>query len=159
MDWHRQLNNSLKIWSDKMKQEFFWVVAVSVLLYSCTTWTFMTYLKKKLDGNYKNMLCAVLTKSWKQQTTKQKVHGHLPPISQTIQVRRARLRKRNKDKLVSNVLWTPIHGHTSVGWPVKTYILQLCLDTGYCLKDLAAVVIVNRWQESVKGICAVALMN
>ena len=48
---------------------------------------------------------------------------------------------RSTDKFISNVLlqWTPIHGHTGVGWPAKTYIHQLCVDTGCRLEDLAVV--------------------
>ena len=51
--------------------------------------------------------------------TKQQLYGHLPPISQTIQVGQAKHSGywwRNKDNLISNVLlWTPIRGHTSIG--------------------------------------------
>ena len=31
------------------------------------------------------------------------------------------------------------HGHTSVGQPTKTYIHQLCADTGYRLENLPRV--------------------
>ena len=44
-------------------------------------------LEKKLDKNYTKWLCAVLNKSWNQHLTKQQLYGHLPPITQTIQVR------------------------------------------------------------------------
>ena len=73
--------------SDKIKWEFFQAVAVSVLLHGCTTWTFMWHLLKKLHENFTRMPHAVLNKFWKQYSTKQQLHGHLPPISQTIQVR------------------------------------------------------------------------
>ena len=44
---------------------------------------------------------------------------------------------RSKDKLMSDVLlWTPTHGHTSVGWPTRTYLHQLCVNTGCSLKEL-----------------------
>ena len=43
---------------DKIKLEFFHIVAVSVLLYDCTIWTLMKLLEKKLDGNYTRMLTA-----------------------------------------------------------------------------------------------------
>ena len=39
-----------------IKENFFQVVAISVLLYGCTTWTLMKYLEKKLDGNYTRIL-------------------------------------------------------------------------------------------------------
>ena len=45
------------------------------------------------------------------------------------------------------------NGHTSVGWPAKTYINQFCADTGCCQEDLPKVRIYrDRWQERVKGI-------
>ena len=64
--------------------------------------------------------------------------GHLPPISQTIQIRWTRHAGhcwRSKAELISNgILWTPTHEHT--GQPTKTYIHQLWGDTGYRLGDL-----------------------
>ena len=42
----------------------------------------------KLDGNYTRIRCDVFNKFWKQHLTKQQLYGHLPFISQTIQVRR-----------------------------------------------------------------------
>ena len=62
-----------------------------------------------------------------------------------------------KDKLMSNVLlWTHTHGLTSVGRPAKTYIHQLCADTGCHQEDLPrAMTDRDGWQEIVKGISAV----
>ena len=40
-----------------------------------------------LDGNYTTILRAVFNKSWKLHTLWEQLYGHLPPISQTIQVR------------------------------------------------------------------------
>ena len=65
-------------------------VAVTVLLYRCTTWTQTKLMEKKLDGYYTRMLHAVLNKSWKQHPTKKQLHGHLVPISKTIQLRQTR---------------------------------------------------------------------
>ena len=56
------------------------------------------------------MVCKILKTFWKQHPTKQHLYGHLPPISQNIQVRHAGHCWRNKDEL----LWTPAHGHASV---------------------------------------------
>ena len=37
----------------------------------------------------------------------------------------------SKDELINDILlWTPTYGHTSLGWQAKTYIYQLCVDTG-----------------------------
>ena len=40
--------------------------------------------KKKLDGNYTKILCAVLNKAWKQQLTKQLLYNDLPNMSHAI---------------------------------------------------------------------------
>ena len=125
-----------------MKRSFFQAAVVSILLYGCTTWTLTKRLEKKLDGNY-TMLRAILNKSWRQHPTRRQLYGHLPPITKTIQVRRARHAGhywRSKDKLVSNVLqWTPTYGQAKAGRPARTYIQQLCEDTGCNPEDLPEV--------------------
>ena len=105
-----------------MKQDFFQVVARSVLLYGYTTWTLIKHPKKKLDRNYTRMLHAVLNKSKKQQPKKQQLYGHLPLITQTIPV--SGQYWRSKNELISNVLiWTLSYGYTSICWSAKIYIL------------------------------------
>ena len=122
--------------TDKMKRSFFQAAVTSILLYGCTTWTLTKRLKKKLDGNYTRMLRAILNKSWQQHPTRHQLYGHLPPITKTIQVRRTRHAGhcwRSRDELISDVLlWTPTHGRTKAGRPARTYIQQLCEDTGCC---------------------------
>ena len=105
------IDKLLNIWksdlSDILKQEFFQAVAVLVLLYGCTTWTLTKHTEKKPDGDYTRILEAVLNKSWKQHLTKQQLYGHLPLISETIQVRRTRHTWRywgSRDELISDVL-------------------------------------------------------
>ena len=93
--------------TDEMKRSFFQAAVVSILLYGCTTWTLTKRLEKKLDGNYTRMLRAILNKSWLQHPRRRQLYGHLPPITKTIQVRRARHAGhcwRSKDELVSDVL-------------------------------------------------------
>ena len=93
--------------SDEIKREFFQEVAVSRLLYACTSWTLKKRSEKKLNGNYTRVLRAILNKSWKQHPTKKQIYGHLPPISQTIQKRRARYAGhclRSKDYLICDIL-------------------------------------------------------
>ena len=125
---------------DKMKRNFLQAVVVSILLYGCTTWTLTKRMEKKLDGNYTRMLRAILNKSYRQHHTKQQLYGHLPSITKTIQVRRTRHAGhcwRSRDELISNiVLWTPSHGQAKAGWPARTYIQQLCADTGCSHEDL-----------------------
>ena len=99
--------------TDKMKRSFFQAVVVSIVLYRCTTWTLTKRLQKKLDRNYTRMFWAILNKSWWQHPTRHQLYGHLPPITKTIQVKRARHAGycwRSKDKLISDVLlWTPAY--------------------------------------------------
>ena len=72
------------------------------------------------------MLRAALKKSWRQHPTRQRLYGHLPFISQTIQVRRTRHARhcwRRKDELISDTLkWTLVHDCASDSRPSKPYI-------------------------------------
>ena len=125
----------------------------------CTTWTLTKRLERRLDGNYTRMLRAVLNKSWRQHPTRLQLYGHLPPITKTIQVRRTRHAGhcwRSKDELISDVLlWTPTHGCARVGRPARTYIQQLCEDTGCNPEDLPeAMNDRERWRETVRDIRA-----
>ena len=92
---------------------FFQAAVASILLYGCTTWTLTKRLEKKLDGNYTRMLRAILNKSCRQHPTRHQLYNHLPPITKTIQVRRARHAGhcwRSRDELISDVLlWIPTH--------------------------------------------------
>ena len=137
-------NDSLSvIWksdlADKMKRSFFQVAIVSKLQYGCTTWTLIKHIEKKLDGNYTRMLRAILNKSWRQHHTKQ-LYGHLPPATKTIQIRRSRAAGhcwRSRDEIICDVLlWAPSHGRAKAGRPARTYIQQLCDDTGCIPEDL-----------------------
>ena len=98
---------------------------------------------------------AVLNKSWRQHPTRLQLYGHLPPITKTIQVRRTRHAGhcwRSKDELISDVLlWTPTHGCARVGRPARTYIQQLCEDTGCNPEDLPeAMKDREKWRETVR---------
>ena len=141
--------------TDKMKRSFFQAAVVSILLYGCTT----KRLEKKLDGNYTRMLRAILNKSWRQLPTKHQLYGHLPPITKTIQVRRTRHAGhcwRSRDELISDVLlWTPTHGRAKAGRPARTYIQQLCEDTGCFPEDLPeAMNDREKWRVRVRDIRA-----
>ena len=145
--------------TDKMKLSFFQTAVVSILLYGCTTWTLTKRLKKKLDGNYTRMLRAILNNSRRQHPTKPQLYGHLPPITKTIQVRRARhVRhcRRIRDELTSDVLlWTPTYGRAKAWRPARTYIQQLCEDTGCSPEDLPeAMNDGEKWRERVRDIRA-----
>ena len=142
-----------------MKRSFFQAAVTLILLYGCTTWTLTKRLEKKLDGNYTRMLRAILNKSWQQHPTRHQLYGHLPPITTTIQVRRTRHAGhcwRSRDELIRDVLlWTPTHGRVKAGRPARTYIQQLCEDTGCCPEDLPrAMNDREEWRERVRDIRA-----
>ena len=144
--------------TDKMKRSFLQAAVVSILLYGCTTWTLTKRLEKKLDGNYTRMLRAILNKSWRQHPTRHQLYGHLPHITKTIQARRTRHAGhcwRSRDELISDVLlWTPTYGRAKAGRPARTYIQQLCEDTGCSPEDLQeAMTNREKWRDRVRDIC------
>ena len=137
----------------------FLMLRLSILLYGCTTWILTKQLEKKLDDNYTRMLRAILNKSRRHHSTKHQLYGHLPPITKTIQVRQTRHAGhcwRSKDELISDVLlWTPTYGRAKAGRPSRTYIQQLCEDTGCSPEDLPeAINDREKWRERVRDICA-----
>ena len=145
--------------TDKMKRSFFQAAVVFILLYGCTTWTLTKRLEKKLDGNYTKMLRVILNKSWRKHSTKHQLHGHLPPITKTIQLRRTRHAGhcwRSRGEKISDVLlWTPIYDRAKTGRPARTYIQQLCEDTGCSPEDLPeAMNNREKWRERIRDICA-----
>ena len=105
------------------------------------------------------MLRAILNKSRRQNPTRHQLYGHQPPITKTIQVRRTRHEGhcwRSRDELRSDVLqWTPTYGWAKAGRPARTYIQQLCEDTGCNPEDLPeAMNDRETWQERVRDIHA-----
>ena len=101
----------------------------------------------------------ILNKSWQQHPTRHQLYGHLPPITKTIQVRRTRHAGhcwRSRDELIRDVLlWIPTHGRAKAGRPARTYIQQLCEDTGCCPEDLPrAMNDREEWRERVRDIRA-----
>ena len=91
--------------------------------------------------------------------TRHQLYGHLPPIWKTIQVRRTRHAGhcwRSRDELIRDaLLWTPKHGRAKAGRPARTYIQQLCEDTGCCPEDLPrAMNDREEWRDGVRDIRA-----
>ena len=145
--------------TDKMKCSFFQAAVVSILLYGCTTWTLTKRLEKKLDGNYTRMLRVILNRSWQQHPTRRQLYGNLPPITKTIQARRTRHAGhclRSKDVIVSDVLlWIHAYGQSKAGRPARTFIQQICDDTGCNPEDLPkAMNDRETWRERVRDIRA-----
>ena len=159
----RALNRLSVIWksdlTDKMKRSFFQEVVVSIQLYGWTTWTLTKRLEKKLDGNYTRMLQEILNKSWRQHPTKQQLYGHQSPITKTLKIRRTRHAGhcgRSRDEVISDVLrWTPSHSRLKAGWPARTYIQQLCVDTGCSPENLLKAMNDREWwREKARDIRA-----
>ena len=125
--------------TDKMKRSFFQAAVVLILIYGYTTWTLTKRVEKKPDGNYTRMLRAILNKSWIQHPTRHQLYGHLLPITKTIQARRTSHAGhcwRSKEEHISYVLlWTPAYGQAKAGRPARTFIQQLCDDTGCSPED------------------------
>ena len=100
-------------------------------LHGCTTWTQTKRMEINLDENCARMQLAVLKKSQKQ------LYCHLPPILQTIHVRRIRHAGycwESEDELISDILQRkPTDGFTSDDQQTTTCIHQLCVDTGFFL--------------------------
>ena len=122
-----------------------------------TLWTLKRL--EKLDGNYTRMLQAILNKSRRQHPTRHQLCGHLPPITKTIQVRRTRHAGdcwRSRDELISDVLQcTHSYGRAKAGRPARTFIQQLCEDTGCSPEDLPeAMNDREKWWERVRDIRA-----
>ena len=102
---------------------------------------------------------AILNKSWRQHPTRHQLYGHPPPITKTIQARWTRHAGhcwRSKNELISDVLlWTPSYGQAKAGRPARTYIQQLCEDTGCSPEDLPETMNDwEKWRERVRDIRA-----
>ena len=100
-----------------------------------------------------------IKKSWQQRPTKHQLYGHLLPITKTIQVRRTRHAGhcwRSRDELISDVLLsTSTYCRAKAGRPARTYIQQLCEDTGCSPGDLPeAMNDREKWRERVRDIRA-----
>ena len=169
-----EINKRVRTWNDSVflylymylnmymyciKRSFFQAAVVSILLYGFTTWTLTKWLEKKIDGNYTRMLRGILKKSWRQHPTRHHLYRHLPPITKTIQVRRTRHAGHcwiSRDKLISDVFqWTLTYGRAKAGRLTRTYIQQLCEDTGCSPEDLPEVMKDReKWRERVRDIRA-----
>ena len=113
--------------SNKIKQHFFQIVAVSILLYRCTTWKIMKRREKKLNGDYTSMLHTVLNKSKSQHSTQtaavRPLTSHLTnqpnktnKTCWALSEKQGRTQKRRF--LMDSCTWT----HPNVGRSAKTYI-------------------------------------
>ena len=92
-----------------------------MLLYGYTTWMLTKHIEKNLDWNYTRILWAVLNKFWKQHPQNHSCTAIYHPSQKNIQLMQTRYVGhcwKSKGKLISDILWTPTHGHASVDQPV-----------------------------------------
>ena len=93
--------------------------------------------RRKLHKNAESSIEQVLATTPHETPT---IRTLAPPITKNIQVRWTRHAGhcwRTKDELISDVLlWTPTYGRANEGRPARTYIQQLCEDTGCNPEDL-----------------------
>ena len=104
---------------------------------------------------YLNFISSKINKSWKQQSSKKQLYGHLQTITKTIKIRRTRHTGhcwRSRDELISDVLqWTPSRGRAKAGQPAGTYVQQLCVHTRCSHEDLPeAMDDRERWRVRVR---------
>ena len=141
--------------TDKMKHSFFQAAVVWILLYGCTTWTLTRRMEKKLDGNYTRMLRATMSKSWRQQPTKQQLYGHPPPITKT--TRHAGHCWRSRDELISDFLLWSLH----MAGQKQDDQLEPTYSSSVRIRDVALRTYQKRWTirrsgERVSGISVLA---
>ena len=90
---------------------------------------------------------------------KKQLYSHLPPIMKTMQIWRTRYAGhwwRSRDELIRDVLlWTPSHRWVKAGRAARTYMQQLCADTGCSLEDRPeAMDDREEWRKMVREIRA-----
>ena len=110
-------------------------------------------IEKKLDENATNSMEQIL------EATSNKMAAVRSLTSKTIQIRWTRRAVhcwRSKDELTSNVLLrTPSYRRANVGRQTRTYLQQLCMDTGCSLEDLLKVIVDrDEWRQRVREIRA-----
>ena len=137
-----------------MKRSFFQAAVVSILLYGWTTWTLTKRLEKKLDGNYTRMQRAILNKScgYTPQGTNYTATCLLSwKLSKTC---RTLLEKQGRAHKWCTPM-DPTYGRAKAGRPARTFIQQLCEDTGCSPEDLPeSINDREKWRERVRDIRA-----
>ena len=104
------------------------------------------------------MKTLIIQEIW-SSTLKQQLYGYQPPIMKTTKIRRTSHGGRcwrSRDKLIKDVLlWISSHSGAKAGRSVRTYMQQLCEDTGCIPEDLPEAIVDRKgWWESVWDIRA-----
>ena len=111
-------------------------------------------LHKNVASNIEQVLAATPHKAPTIRTPAS--HHENYPTIQVRWTRHAGHSWRSRDELIRDVLlWTPTYGRAKAGRPARTYIQQLCEDTGCSPEDLPeAMNDREKWQERVRDIHA-----
>ena len=121
-------------------------------------------MEKKVDWNYSRILQAILSISWKQHLRYKTCTATYHPSEKNTRVRKKKMCAILLEKQGRThsdwILWTPTHTLVCVRQPSRTYLYQLCADTGCSLKDLrVAMDDKDQWRErerEINDICVVS---
>ena len=131
-NYHQQSNQNISV--DAAIISFRW-------LFSIKYWYIIVYIHFNAASNFEQAL----------EATTHKAPAVRPPTSyhRTIKVRRTRHVWHcwiSGDQLISDVLLlSPSHSQAKAGRPARTYVQQLCKDTGCSPVDLPGAM--NNWEE------------
>ena len=138
----------------KLEEIFFHAVAVSILLYGCTTWTLIKLTEKNLDGTTQK--CYKLSWTHPRSNTLRKTF--VRPLTSHFKNHPRRRRHTDTSGKARTNSWATFiygplkHGYACVGRLVldglPTLVHQLWADTGCSLEELPGVVIDDRdWKR------------
>ena len=140
--------------SNKTKISFFRACVESILLYGAETWTMKRDLEKRLDGTYTRLLMRVQNMNWRNHPTKEEIYKDIPPISDTVRMRRNRFAghcHRSKGEIISDLLLWRLP-YPKRGRRPLTYPDVLCRDNEILFEDLGtAMMDRNHWKGVVKS--------
>ena len=155
--WNQTKPNQTKPNHSWLHCLFFQSIAVSILLNGHIIHANKMHRKKVRWELYKNAICCF---EQKLEATLHKIAGIQPPTYHLTNhpSKTNKTLCESKDEHISNVLlWTPTHGHTSVGQSEKTYTHHISADTGCSLEDLPGVIDDrDGWWERFRELCAVS---
>ena len=127
------------IWKSDLSYEIKQDFCQAMTGVSTTVWMHQTHGEKVRWKLHKNVCCCFEQILETTKTPNNSCTATYLPFYKTIQVRWTRHvhNWKSKNKLISDVLLCALsHGHTSVGWPARTYFHQFCADTRCSLNDL-----------------------
>ena len=114
---------------DNMIRKFFRATVESVLIYGSVIWTLTKSLENILNGNYTQMLSAILNIYWKDHPNNKEIYGNISNICTSIRQQRLRFSGHCwifKLEFASDVIiWQRTHGKRKRGRPRRTYVDQL----------------------------------